>query len=818
MKVGFAILAHDNPRNVARLARHLLEAEGIVAIHFDAQAGEGPLDEVRRHLGSLQDRIVWAKRVEVGWGQWSMIEATLNAVSAIFEAGYDPDYIHLMSAADYPIRPLRDFYDFLERHKGTDFIESHSVNERQWVLDGLVHERYQYRHHFNWKKHPHLFDFWWRLQRTLGLVRTPPRNLVIHMGSQWCTLTAASWKHVLEWSRHKDVVGFFRTCWIPDESFIHTVLATAATPNSNRHLTLYQFSDYGVPVVYFNGHAPHLASQPFFFARKLSPYADALRDELDQVIAGATEEPKFTDEEIGIPTEEYDFFRRSRSNGLRGKRIVGRVIDPWYGDLEWNRKPYFVFVGACAEELDWLCGAIDQLPGFVGHGRLFAERKIGFAGGRTMLAGYDAADVRLRDHKRTNFLVDLIHHFPEDNTAFALAREEGGELFDVLRYDKRSRLVLAKGNLIRAFLESHGHRRTRGQGQEKFRVFAEGYLKFYEAKRLKLKEAEARYTEIDLLSADWRESLSKFMADSLADDALNAPSEARLLIKSPGLVRLDAEHSEASGLDRLAGMISDRRAREQHFLWTLERSQRPFMLVTGASHEETRFIADVLAATRHIHVHDADEAHVSELVKAILSSFDSGSDSIPAFLLHAPDPRPLAPILNVSNASVIYVRGNVLRAVAARLDRKTSEKDAAARSENSLPHCNPGAFRAAYRHYRINDSKWAQLAEEYPRIGEVDLMSGRWYDDLSELLAEMRLASRDARDAASAPLSAAAALQAQRLADPAAVFRNARVLCGQITDEVQREAHLQRLTAEIPPSADMRPVLPLRAAGTSRDG
>ena len=137
---------------------------------------------------------------------------------------------------------------------------------------------------------------------------------------------------------------------------------------------------------------------------------------------------------------------------------------------------------------------------------------------------------------------------------------------------------------------------------------------------------------------------------------------------------------------------------------------------------------------------------------------------------------------------------------------------------NQLPHCNPGAFRAAYRHYRINDSKWGQLAGEYPRIGEVDLMSGRWYDDLNELLAEMRPGSRDAREAASAALSAAAALQAQRLADPAGVFRNARVLCGQITDEIQREAHLQRLTAEISPSADMRPVLPLRAAGTSRDG
>ncbi len=39
MKVGYAILAHDHPENVAALARHLIDGGGLVAIHLDRKAG-----------------------------------------------------------------------------------------------------------------------------------------------------------------------------------------------------------------------------------------------------------------------------------------------------------------------------------------------------------------------------------------------------------------------------------------------------------------------------------------------------------------------------------------------------------------------------------------------------------------------------------------------------------------------------------------------------------------------------------------------------------------------------------------------------------
>ena len=84
MIVAFAVIAHDNPRLVARLARLLLESGGIVAIHYDAQAPATDFAELQDLLSGCDQRVLWAERVAVSWGHWSMVRATLNLLSNTF--------------------------------------------------------------------------------------------------------------------------------------------------------------------------------------------------------------------------------------------------------------------------------------------------------------------------------------------------------------------------------------------------------------------------------------------------------------------------------------------------------------------------------------------------------------------------------------------------------------------------------------------------------------------------------------------------------------------------------------------------------------
>jgi hypothetical protein len=153
MTVAFAVIAHDNPRLVARVSRLLLESGGIVAIHYDARAPAADFAELQDLLSDYDQRVLWAERVAVAWGQWSMVRATLNLLEAIGAAGAPDapvDYVHLMSGADYPIAPTTSYFEFLERAGGREFIQCNDPG--RWIVDGLAHQRWQYRHYFNYKK------------------------------------------------------------------------------------------------------------------------------------------------------------------------------------------------------------------------------------------------------------------------------------------------------------------------------------------------------------------------------------------------------------------------------------------------------------------------------------------------------------------------------------------------------------------------------------------------------------------------------------------------------------------------------------------
>jgi hypothetical protein len=80
---------------------------------------------------------------------------------------------------------------------------------------------------------------------------------------------------------------FFRTTWIPDETFFQT-LVRHLVPEAEiecRTLTFLMFSDYGMPVTFYNDHFDLLLTQDFLFARKISPGAIELKNRLGRLYA-----------------------------------------------------------------------------------------------------------------------------------------------------------------------------------------------------------------------------------------------------------------------------------------------------------------------------------------------------------------------------------------------------------------------------------------------------------------------------------------------------------------------------------------------------
>ena len=455
MKIAFAMLAHQHPAAVIRLVKSLTGAGHVVAIHFDARS---KITDYQKLADAFENNrsVRLVRKFGVRWGQWSIIAATLACLDEIDKAGWDPDYVYLISGADYPIRAASELEAFLARNRGKEFIESVPANRVNWVRGGLQKERYQYRFYHNWREQPLRFELSLRLQKQLGLERKFVRGWEPHIGSQWWVLTWTTLKQILTLSRERDVLKFFRTTLIPDELFFQTLVYHLVPDRyiASRTLTLYQFTDYGVPVVYYEDHIDYLTRQPFFFARKISPHNPVLFDRLDAVWRGEAPAPQVADESVGIINGEYEERRLAYRDGPPGLPIPGMVMNKWAEDLGRINTPFFAVLGTSTIEMAPVARALSIYRPILLHGQLFHPKLIEFTGDAKLFAGYEADDIAQRDISAPNFVADIVRAEKNRMSGFLLRWKQGWHVHQIMFDRPNIRVAVVKGDLIVSFIES----------------------------------------------------------------------------------------------------------------------------------------------------------------------------------------------------------------------------------------------------------------------------------------------------------------------------------------------------------------------------
>jgi hypothetical protein len=469
MKIAYLVLAHQHPHLLARLVRRLLDADGIVVIHFDANCGDAPVEELQRLLGADFGRLVMVDRVAVVWGEWSLVEATLNGLRAIAALDQQPDYVYLLSGSDYPVRPLDELAGFLERNRGREYIESFDDKKHLWVKKGIQTERYLYHFPFNWSRHPRLFALALRLQKLLRLKRRIPSGIDPHFGSQWWVLTWTSCAAILEQCSNRKLLRFFKKSWVPDELFFQTLIRNVARHGNIRShtLTLYRFTNSGTPVVYCNDHHDYLARQNFFFARKISPWADDLRDRLDQLADGVRQPCTLVDDKVGRLTPEYDEHCRLYGHGLYGRQVIGKIRDKARGDLAWNRKPYYVIAGLSFQEIRAFQNHLNGQDDIVCHGQLFHPLHADFLDYVERYAGLSRHDVALRDNNMQNFLFQLLQADADRKVGLLVNPDKQIRAMELLVKDPNARIIVLDGNPVQVFLETTDIERLRDEADSK---------------------------------------------------------------------------------------------------------------------------------------------------------------------------------------------------------------------------------------------------------------------------------------------------------------------------------------------------------------
>ncbi len=318
-KIAFILLCHKDPKSVIDQANRLTAVGDYMAIHFDKSASRENYDKIRAALAGNPNVTFSKKRVSCGWGEWSLVKASLLAVEAAVDAFEDATHFYMLSGDCMAIKTAEYAHAFLDA-KDVDYIESFDFFESDWIKTGMKEERLIYRHYFNERTQKKLFYWSYHLQQKLGISRDVPADIQVMIGSQWWCLRRTTVEKIIEFKRaRKDVMRFFSTTWIPDETFFQTLVPHLIPKQEieTRTLTFLMFSDYGMPVTFYDDQYDLLLSQDFLFARKVSPEAKTLKARLGELYSetGVT---------FQISNEGVKLFRFLTGRGRDGRRFAPR--------------------------------------------------------------------------------------------------------------------------------------------------------------------------------------------------------------------------------------------------------------------------------------------------------------------------------------------------------------------------------------------------------------------------------------------------------------------------------------------------------------
>jgi hypothetical protein len=318
-KIAFILLCHKDPDSVIAQAQSMTAAGDFVSIHFDARSKPELYEKITSTLKSNPNVTFAKKRIKCGWGAWSLVQATIYAVQAAVNAFPNATHFYMLSGDCMAIKSAKFAHDFLDAHD-VDYIESFDYFESDWIKTGFKSERLEYRHWFNERTQKKLFYTSFNLQKRLGIKREVPADLQMMIGSQWWCLRRRTIEWVLAFCKQRpEVLRFFKTTWIPDETFFQT-LVRHLVPEKEivaRTLTFLMFSDYGMPVTFYNDHYDLLLGQDFLFARKISPDAMMLKNRLAKLYMD-------NDAEFRISNEGRALFKFVSAKGRIGRRYAPR--------------------------------------------------------------------------------------------------------------------------------------------------------------------------------------------------------------------------------------------------------------------------------------------------------------------------------------------------------------------------------------------------------------------------------------------------------------------------------------------------------------
>ncbi len=135
-QIAFILLCHKDPDAIVQQAEQLTAAGDYIAIHFDASASAQDFARSRTALADNPNVAFAKRRVKCGWGEWSLVQATLHAVEAAVDAFPRATHFYMVSGDCMPIKSAEYAHELLDADD-VDYIESFDFFDSDWIKTGL---------------------------------------------------------------------------------------------------------------------------------------------------------------------------------------------------------------------------------------------------------------------------------------------------------------------------------------------------------------------------------------------------------------------------------------------------------------------------------------------------------------------------------------------------------------------------------------------------------------------------------------------------------------------------------------------------------
>lgn len=307
MNIAYLIYAHANPEMLFRLLGRLDNEASSFFIHIDKKSDITPFLEAEKYVKG--QKIFWLKQQRVTWAGFDQIKTALKSFRTILSENPSVDYVCFISGQHYPLKPVEEFHNFLNRNLGKSFMTYATMPRPNWGVGGM--ERILYYHflfrgvRFAWPLvsflkvkfsiiDPNRYKALRKIVRFLPAAKRFPRKYlkgcVPYEGSNWFTLHADLVKDVLHCvDRDKSFYNYYKYTYCSDEMFFQSLILNKLPEYKDRIVNdILTFIDWdestGRPYTLDERYLDELKKSKDFLARKFCPtQSSRLLDELDSI-------------------------------------------------------------------------------------------------------------------------------------------------------------------------------------------------------------------------------------------------------------------------------------------------------------------------------------------------------------------------------------------------------------------------------------------------------------------------------------------------------------------------------------------------------